>query len=385
MQVLMSDLATAYQARRDGGAPQWAPLPVQYADYTLWQRELLGDSGDGGVLAGQVGYWQRALAGLPEELALPFDRPRPALPSRRGGVVRWQLADPALHAALGGLARAQQATIFMTVHAGLAALLSRMGAGTDIPLGGPVAGRTDEAMHDLVGFFVNTIVLRADLSGDPGFGELLGRVRETVLSAQARQDVPFERLVEVLNPVRSPARHPLFQVMIADQDVAAAGWELPGLAVRDEPVPVGTAKFDLTLGFAQDHDPGGAPAGISATFGYSPDLFDRVTVQALAGRLSGLLRQAVADPGRPLSSLDVLTAGERRELTEWGRATRQLPELTLPELFQAQVARTPGAVAVSCGDLTLSYAELNRRANRLARYLVSLGAGPERFVAIAMR
>ncbi|HEV3295528.1 MAG TPA: condensation domain-containing protein, partial [Streptosporangiaceae bacterium] len=167
LQVMMSELITAYQARRDGRAPDWAPLPVQYADYTLWQRNLLGGDGDGGVLAGQIEYWRQALAGLPEELTLPADRPRPAQPSRRGGKIRWQLADPALHAALADLAREQQATVFMTLHAGLAALLSRMGAGTDIPLGAPAAGRTDEAVHDLIGFFVNTLVLRADLSGDP--------------------------------------------------------------------------------------------------------------------------------------------------------------------------------------------------------------------------
>src|ERR1700677_583357 len=388
MQVLMSDLATAYQARRDGGAPQWAPLPVQYADYTLWQRELLGDSGDGGVLAGQVGYWQRALAGLPEELALPFDRPRPALPSRRGGVVRWQLADPALHAALGGLARAQQATIFMTVHAGLAALLSRMGAGTDIPLGAPVAGRTDEAMHDLVGFFVNTIVLRADLSGDPGFGELLDRVRETVLSAQARQDVPFERLVEGLNPARAPARPPLFQVMTAEEELAAVDGRFPGLGTTGDPVPAASAKFDLSMGFQQDHDADGSPAGISAFLEYASDLFDPATVQALAKRLTRLLRQAADDPGRPIGELDLLSAAEHQLLAEWNDTARPVPAATLPELFQAQVARAPEAVAVVYGAgpsyASLSYAELNERANRLARYLVSLGAGPEQVVAIAM-
>ena len=385
MQVLMADLAAAYQARRDGRAPDWAPLPAQYADYTLWQRDLLGEDDPGGVLAGQIGYWRQALAGLPEELTLPFDRPRPAQPSRRGGQVRWQLADPALHDALADLARGHQATVFMTLHAGLAALLSRMGAGTDIPLGAPAAGRTDEALHDLVGFFVNTLVLRADLSGDPGFAELLGRVRETVLAAQARQDVPFERLVEVLNPARSPARHPLFQVMIGDEGIGAVNWQLPGLRVTAEPVPDVAAKFDLTLGFRQHHDAGGTPAGISAHFEYAGDLFDPATVQALAGRLTRLLRQAAADPGRPVSQLGVLTAAERRRmLRDWNDTTRPVPAATLPGLFEQQAARTPHACAVISADAELTYGELNARANRLARHLITLGAGPERVVAIAM-
>ncbi|MGH3125217.1 MAG: condensation domain-containing protein, partial [Streptosporangiaceae bacterium] len=315
---------------------------------------------------------------------LPADRPRPAEPSRQGGVVRWQLADPALNAALAGLAREHQATIFMVLHAGLAALLSRMGAGTDIPLGAPVAGRTDEAMHDLVGFFVNTLVLRADVSGDPGFAELLGRVRETVLAAQARQDVPFERLVEVLNPARSSSRHPLFQVMIADEGVGDAGWQLPGVGITTEPVPDVAVKVDLTLAFRQDRDADGAPAGISASFEYAADLFDRATVQALAARLTRLLRRAAAAPARPLSTLDVLTAAERGDLADWNDTARVIPEVTLPELFEAQAARTPGAPAVIFGGARVSYAGLNARANRLARYLVSLGAGPERLVAVAV-
>ncbi len=384
MQVLMADLAAAYAARRDGRAPGWAPLPVQYADYALWQRDLLGGD-DGGVLAGQVEYWRRALAGLPDELALPFDRPRPAEASGRGGRVRWQLADPGLHAVLAGLAREHQATIFMVLHAGLAVLLSRMGAGTDIPLGAPAAGRSDEAMHDLVGFFVNTLVLRADVSGDPGFGEVLGRVRETVLSAQARADVPFERLVEVLNPVRSPARHPLFQVMIADEDVAAGGWGLAGLEIADEPVPDTAAKFDLTLAFAQDHDEKGAPAGIQASFHYAADLFDPATIEALAGRLTRLLRQAADRPQDPVTSLEILSPGERDQiLVQWNGRSRDVPSAVLPELFAEQVARTPDATAVIYDGARLTYAELNARANQLARYLISLGAGPERLVAIAM-
>src|SRR5580658_7544836 len=380
MQVLMADLGTAYAARRDGRQPDWSDLPVQYADYALWQRELFGADAAGGVLAGQIQDWRQALAGLPDELALPYDRPRPPEPSQRGGMVRWQLADAALHAALAGLAREHQATMFMILHAGLAALLSRMGAGTDIPLGAPVAGRTDEALHDLVGFFVNTLVLRADLAGDPTFAELLDRVRETVLAAQARQDVPFERLVEVLNPARSPARHPLFQVMIADEDVAATDWHLPDLDVQDEPVPDVAAKFDLTLGFRQDRDTG----GISGSFEYAEDLFDQATVRALAGRLTRLLAQAAADPARPVSDLDVLTAKEQRELAEWNDTARGIPAATVTELFQEQAARTPAATAVIYEGTQLTYAELNARANQLARYLISLGAGAERLVAIAM-
>jgi nonribosomal peptide synthetase DhbF len=377
MQVLMADLGAAYAARLEGRGPGWAPLPVQYADYALWQRGL-------GVLAGQVGYWTRALAGLPEELVLPFDRPRPAELSQRGGAVRWQLADAGLHAMLAELAREHRATVFMVLHAGLAALLSRMGAGTDIPIGAPAAGRTDEAMHDLVGFFVNTLVLRADLSGDPAFGGLLDRVREVVLAAQARQDVPFEQLVEALNPVRSPARHPLFQVMIADEDVAMTDWRLPGLRIEAEPVPDVAAKFDLTLGFRQHHDDGGAPAGIDACFEYAGDLFDPATIQALATRLTRLLRQAARDPGHRVGEFDLLTSAERQLLADWNETARDVPRATLPELFEQQAARTPHAPAVLSAAGGLTYAELNTRANQLARHLITLGAGPERLVGIVM-
>ncbi|MGD0065288.1 MAG: amino acid adenylation domain-containing protein [Streptosporangiaceae bacterium] len=383
MRVLMADLAAAYAARRDGRAPGWGPLPAQYADYALWQRDMLGSDQDpGSITSRQVGYWTKALAGLPDELMLPADRPRPAEPSQRGAAVRWQLADAGLHAELAGLARAHQATVFMVLHAGMAALLSRMGAGTDIPLGSVVAGRTDEAVHDLVGFFVNTLVLRADLSGDPTFADLLDKVRETDLAAQAHQDVPFEHLVGVLNPHRAPGRHPLFQVMIVSDDDAGPGpWQLPGLRTEAEPVSASGAKFDLNCIFRQQYADDGTPGGISCTFEFALDLFDQVTVQALAGRLMVLLRQAAHDPGRRVGEFDLLTEQEQDRL--FGQGT-DAAELTLPALFEAQVARIPDAVAVACEGAGLSYAELDGRANRLARYLVSLGARPERLVAVAM-
>ena len=382
MHVLMADLAAAYAARRDGQAPGWGPLPAQYADYALWQRDMLGsDQNSGSIMSRQVGYWTKALAGLPDELMLPADRPRPAEPSQRGAAVRWQLADAGLHAELADLARAHQATVFMVLHAGMAALLSRMGAGTDIPLGSVVAGRTDEAMHDLVGFFVNTLVLRADLSGDPTFANLLDQVRETDLAAQANQDVPFEHLVGVLNPHRAPGRHPLFQVMIVSDDTGTSQWQLPGLRTEAEPVCMSGAKFDLNCIFRQQYADDGTPGGISCTFEFALDLFDQATVQALAGRLMMLLRHAAHDPGRRVGEFDLLTGPEQDRLLGQGA---DAAELTLPRLFEAQVARVPDAVAVVCEGAGLSYAELDGRANRLARYLVSLGAGPERLVAVAM-
>ena len=387
MGVLLTDLEQAYRARSAGRAPDQADLPVQYADYTLWQRRMLGSDQDGdSVLARQVRYWQAALAGLPDQLELPFDRPRPAKPSYRGGQVPVRV-EANLHAQLTELAHRHQVTVFMVLQAGLALLLSRSGAGTDIPIGAPVAGRDDEGLHDLVGFFVNTLVLRTDLSGDPSFADLLGRVRDRDLAAYAHQDVPFERLVEAVNPVRSAAYHPLFQVMLgSDDDAVSRQWQIPDLLVRDEPLAVEAAKFDLSLTFRQRHAGlDGAPDGIDGILEYAADLFDPETVRAMGERLVRLLGQVTADPELRVSEVDLLTPAERDLVTvEWNDTARDVPALTLPELFTAQAARTPDAVAVVSGGVSWTYAELDAWSNRLARHLVALGARPERLVAVAL-
>ncbi|QIQ06010.1 non-ribosomal peptide synthetase [Streptomyces liangshanensis] len=378
---LTRDLTTAYTARAAGLAPGWAPLPVQYADYTLWQRDVLGDEKDPGSLAArQLAHWKAALAGLPEELALPTDRPRPQEASYRGGSVDLTL-DAELARSLRELARDGEVSMFMLIQAAVAALLTRLGAGTDIPLGSPIAGRTDEALEDMVGFFLNTLVLRTDTSGDPGFRELLTRVRDTDLAAYDHQDVPFERLVEVLNPPRSLARHPLFQVMVVYLAAGSGGPALPGLDLREEELGQDTAKFDLSFDFVEETDGG----GVHGVLEYSTDLYDPSTAQAIADRLHRLLRAVAADPDRPLGLIDILGDDERhRILHEWNARALTAPPTTVPALFERQVRLSPEAPAVVSDGIELTYAELHAHVNRLARVLVEQGAGPERFVALAL-
>ncbi|MGW2395272.1 amino acid adenylation domain-containing protein [Kitasatospora sp. NPDC001664] len=372
---VMRDLATAYAARCDGAAPQWEPLPVQYVDYTLWQQDLLGSADDPeSLLSQQLAYWREALADLPEEIALPADRSRPALPSNQGQVTTAHL-DQDLHRRLLAFARENNATLFMVMQAALAGLLTRLGAGTDIPLGTPTAGRTDDALEDLVGFFVNTLVLRTDLSGDPTFRQLVARVKETDLDAYAHQDVPFERLVEELNPVRTLSRHPLFQVMLVVQNNAEAKLRLPGLDAEMAPVTTDTAKFDLTLGFTETFGTDREPAGIRAMAEYATDLFDRASVEVILDRLVRLLEGQLSEPDVPVGRLEILSGEERRALlVDWNDTTTEYPaEACVHQLFEQQAARRPLDTALVFGEETVGYRELDERANRLARHLVASG------------
>ncbi|MGV4982339.1 amino acid adenylation domain-containing protein [Streptomyces sp. NRAIS4] len=381
---LTRDLAAAYAARRDGAEPDWPALPVGYADYTLWQRDLLGDQDDpSGLYGRQLAYWSQNLAGIPEHLELPTDHARPAVSDHRGATVPFRIA-PELHRRLTDLARECDASLFMVLHAAFAALLTRMGAGCDLPIGSPIAGRTDDALDDLVGFFVNTLVLRTDTSGDPTFRELVGRVRTTDLAAYAHQDLPFEKLVETVNPQRSLARNPLFQVLLAFQSMPEARIALPGLRTAIEPVRVGFAKFDLALAVAEQRGEDGG-AGIHGDWEYSSELFERATVEALGDRLITLLDSVTADPDQPIGRVRVLTRDEEhRVLTEWNDTDRATPEATWPELFRRAAAADPKATALVWDDTEISYAELEARANRLARRLIARGAGPERIVAVCL-
>ncbi|MDG4857634.1 amino acid adenylation domain-containing protein [Streptomyces sp. T-3] len=385
MRPLAHDLAAAYRARRHGGSPEWPELPVHYADYTQWQYALLGRPEDPESLsARQLAYWTKELEGAPESLPLPVDGPRSVAADRPGGSVPFE-CDAELHGQLVELAREHDCTVFMVVQAALAVLLTRLGAGEDLPIGAVTAGRGVPGLEDLVGFFVNTLVLRTDTSGNPGFRELLARVRETDLAACEHQDLPFERLVEALNPVRVAGRQPLFQVLLAFQNTPDAVWDFDGVALRTEPVAVGTAKFDLALSVMELRTADGASGGLSGTLDYAADLFRASTAEALSARLLRVLRDASADPDRRVGDFDILTTGEESRLLTEGNGTGDAAAAaTLPELVEEWAEHTPQATALLFEDSRVSYAELNARANQLARLLVLRGAGPGVIVGSAV-
>ena len=386
---LTTDLSTAYAARCAGRAPDWDPLPAQYADFVEWQRDFLGDPQDPHSLqARELRHWSSALAGLPPELELPYDRPRPAVSGHRGGSVEFRLGT-AVQGRLLALARQSRATVFMVLQAAVAALLSRLGAGADIPLGSAVAGRAEEEFEDCVGFFVNTVVLRTDLSGEPTFRELVDRVRGVNTAAYEHQHLPFERLVEALNPDRSLSRHPLFQTMLTFAVHSGPGLRLADLAAEPLVTETGTAKFDLMVQLEDEYGPAGEPQGIRCVIDYDSELFDHTTVEGLASRLVRLVNTVVVDPDIAVPDIDLLDSAERRRLlTEWsGAAVRPgdgIPGSGVVELVERQAARTPDRPAVRCGTDVLGYAELDARSNRLARRLIALGVGPEDVVAVAL-
>ncbi|MFI7344367.1 amino acid adenylation domain-containing protein [Streptomyces sp. NPDC050085] len=379
MGPFVRDLVTAYGARHGGGAPQWEPLPVQYKDYTLWQRQLLGEEGDpDSVAASQLAYWRDELEGVPQPVQLPLDRPRPTVAGHEGGHVEF-LLKPELVAGLGKLAGDRGATTPMVAQAALAVLLNKVGGGEDLTVGSPIEGRTDDALDDLVGFFVNTWVLRADLAHDPTFGQLVEQARDKALAAYDNQDVPFEWLVELLNPDRSTSYQPLFQTMLAWQFV----WSeltMPGLRVTPVPVGTDTAKFDLFFNVVPD-----ATGRAHGRLEYAAELFDHETAVSIVDRFVRILEQVVADPGIRLADIDVLAADEQRWLLGTANDTAE-PTLEpgLIETVARQAQATPDAAAVIGEEEALTYGELDARANRLAHWLIGRGVRPESLVAVAL-
>ncbi|WP_156764504.1 condensation domain-containing protein, partial [Mycobacterium sp. E3247] len=345
---LVRDLGVAYSSRCAGEAPAWAPLSVQYVDYTLWQQANLGALDDpGSPIAGQLRYWQEALAELPERLALPTDRPYPPVADHRGArvAVKWP---PELQQRVREVAREHNATSFMVLQAALAVLLAKVGATSDVAVGFPIAGRRDPALEELVGFFVNTLVLRVDLAGNPTLAEVLAQVRRRSLAAYEHQDVPFEALVERLNPTRSLTHHPLVQVMLTWQNDGPAELVLGDLRATSLPLDMHTARMDLVFSLAERWTDDGQPAGIGGAVEFRTDVFDAGSVATLIDRLQRVLVSLTTDATRSLSDVDVLDEAEHARLRALGNdevLTEAWGPASIPVLFAGQVARRPEAAA----------------------------------------
>ncbi|MFP2931773.1 amino acid adenylation domain-containing protein, partial [Pyxidicoccus sp. 3LG] len=374
MGILIRELTSLYESFATGGTPQLPPLPVQYADFALWQRDWLR----GDVLEAQLGYWKQQLGGAPQALELPGDRPRPPVQTFAGALLPFAL--PAgLSQRLETLAREHDATLFMVLLAAFQTLLHRYSGQDDLVVGSPTAGRNRTETEGLIGFFVNSLALRARFSDADTFTSLLAQVRETTLGAYAHQDVPFEKLVEALQYERDLSRSPVFQVMFAVQNLPDAEVSLPGLTLS----PLGTgdssAKFDLSLSL----QPGAG--GLTGSLSYNTDLFDAATMTRLVEHLGVLLESAVENPRQRLSELPLMRAAEQhRLLVEWNDTRTTLRRSLIHHLVSAQVARTPDATALVVGEERLTYRQLDERANQLAWHLLSLGVVPETRVAICM-
>ncbi|HEX2093502.1 MAG TPA: condensation domain-containing protein, partial [Longimicrobiaceae bacterium] len=376
MGVLTDELSVLYAAFRRGEADPLPPLAVQYADFAAWQRRWV----DGEVLRSQAEYWAGTLAGAPELLELPTDHARPARQDHVGAAVPVEL-DPELTAALRGVAQRHGATLFMTLLAGWAVVLGRLSGQAEVVVGTPTANRVRKEVERLIGFFVNTLALRVDLSGSPGVGDLLARVKARALEAQRNQDIPFEQVVERVQPVRSLAHNPVFQVMFTWQSAPRGSLELPGLVLAPAPAARRvTSKFDLEL------ELGEVGGRITGRVMYATSLFEEATVERCMGYLRRVLEGMAADDRRRIEELEMLPGEERRQVLEgWNRtAAAYAGDTCVHELFEAQVRRTPGAVAVVFESRTLTYAELNARANRLAHELRDRGVGPDVRVALCV-
>jgi amino acid adenylation domain-containing protein len=371
--VLQRDLGELYAAEVAGRPPALPELVVRYGDYAAWQRERLR----GDRLERELAYWRGRLSGVPFVLDLPADRPRPHVQSLRGAHER-RLLPASLVASLQRLAAEERATLFMALLAAYSVLLSRYAGQDNLLVATPVAGRTRFELEDIVGFFANTLLVRADLDGDPSFRELLRRTRGATLDALEHQELPFEKLVAELNPARELSHSPLAQVLFSLQHAGGPRLRLPGLEVTPVDIERGSAKFDLALFAIERED------GVVASLEYATDLFDGETAARMLGHLERLLASVVAEPDVPLGRLELLTEPERRRLAEWNETAVDLPPAAAHELVAAQARRTPGAAAVSHGGRILSYAELEQRADALAARLQELGVGPGAFVAVCL-
>ncbi|MGN5235872.1 amino acid adenylation domain-containing protein [Rhodococcus sp. SJ-3] len=383
---LVRDLVSAYTARSSGTRPDWAPMPVQYADYTLWQRELLGSDEDPRSVAGrQRAFWTETLEGIPGTLELCTDRPRPAILGSAGDRVRAML-DPEMYRKISELARRGGATPFMVMHAALAILLARLSDTADVVVGTPVSGRSVPELDDVVGMFVNMLALRTPVDLGSTFSELLDQVRTSDLAAFDNADIPFERLVEVLDPVRSPAQHPVFQVGFSYQNFTVDSLALPGLKVEQLEAASTSVRFDLHVTVV-DHGAGGGQGGFGIEFGFATELFDRPSVQRMLDRYVRILAAVVDEASVPVGDIDLHDPHELEAMLQaWEAEQRAVgPGRTLADLFDDQARATPDAVALVEGADTITYGDFAARVNRLARLLIDRGVGPETVVALAMR